>query len=159
MLYLRLLVLSGILMSFFTAKRRLSCFTIIVLFIPFLLAKKLRKYEILRNLCLHLARQHGQDQKKWKENHETKMTIIPKYVSIEWTKHKKLSTVQSGDFDEIFSHQLHTTDYVHCRRRCRRTTPTKPPRRFRHLGLRSPESLWISLLEMSRNCKFYQVTT
>ena len=121
-----------------------------------------RSYEntkILRNLCLHFARLDGQDWKKWKENHETKMTIIPKYVSIEWTKHKKLSTVQSGDFDEIFSHQLHTTDYVHCRRRCRRTTPTKPPRRFRHLGLRSPESLWISLLEMSRNCKFYQVTT
>jgi hypothetical protein len=72
-------------MSFFIAKRYLSCFTIIVLFIPFfvfgfwlLLAKKLRKYEILRNLCLHLARQHGQDQKKWKENHETKVTKIPK---------------------------------------------------------------------------------
>ena len=49
-----------------------------VLFIPFfvfgfwlLLAKKLRRYEILPNLCLHLARQHGQDQKKWKENNET----------------------------------------------------------------------------------------
>ena len=119
-----------------------------------------RSYEntkILRNLCLHFARLDGQDWKKWKENHETKMTIIPKYVSIEWTKHKKLSTVQSGDFHEIFSHQLHTTDYVHCRRRCRRTTPTKPPRRFRHLGLRSPESLWISLLEMSRNWKFYSI--
>ena len=74
-----------------------------------------RSYEntkILRNLCLHFARLDGQDWKKWKENHETKMTIIPKYVSIEWTKHKKLSTVQSGDFDEIFSHQLLQTMYI-----------------------------------------------
>ena len=69
-------------MSFFIAKRYLSCFTIIVLFIPFfvfgfwlLLAKKLRKYEILRNLFLHFARQDG---KKRKENHETKVTKIPK---------------------------------------------------------------------------------
>ena len=32
----------------------------------------------LRNLCLHFARQDGQDKKKWKENHETKVTKIPK---------------------------------------------------------------------------------
>ena len=39
------------------------------------------KYEntkILRNLCLHFARQDGQDGKNWKENHATKVTKIPK---------------------------------------------------------------------------------
>ena len=36
----------------------------------------LQKYE-LHNLCLYLARQDGQD-KKWKENHKTKVTKIPK---------------------------------------------------------------------------------
>ena len=34
--------------------------------------------KILRNLCLHFARQDGQDGKKWKENHATKVTKIPK---------------------------------------------------------------------------------
>ena len=34
--------------------------------------------KILRNLCLHFARQDGQDRKKWKENHATKVTKIPK---------------------------------------------------------------------------------
>ena len=35
--------------------------------------------KILRNLCLHFARQDGQDRKKkQKENHETKVTKIPK---------------------------------------------------------------------------------
>ena len=41
----------------------------------------LRSYEntkILRNLCLHFARQDGQDGKKMKGNHETKATEIPK---------------------------------------------------------------------------------
>ena len=32
----------------------------------------------LHNLCLHFARQDGQDGKKWKENHVTKVTKIPK---------------------------------------------------------------------------------
>ena len=58
--------------------------------------------KILCNLCLHFARQDGQDGKKWKENHTTKVTKkpksnLPKYVmsqalntqpansSIEWT--------------------------------------------------------------------------
>ena len=39
-----------------------------------------RSYEntkILRNLCLHFARQDGQDKKNWKENHATKVTKIP----------------------------------------------------------------------------------
>ena len=34
--------------------------------------------KILRNLCLHFARQDGQDGKKRKENHATKLTKIPK---------------------------------------------------------------------------------
>ena len=33
---------------------------------------------IFRNLCLHFARQDGQDGKKRKENHATTMTKIPK---------------------------------------------------------------------------------
>ena len=33
---------------------------------------------ILHNLCLYFARQDGQDGKKWKENHATKVTKIPK---------------------------------------------------------------------------------
>ena len=32
----------------------------------------------LRNLCLHFARQDGQDRKKWKESHATKVNKIPK---------------------------------------------------------------------------------
>ena len=35
--------------------------------------------KILLNLCSHFARQNGLDRKKWKENHPTKVTIIPKY--------------------------------------------------------------------------------
>ena len=34
--------------------------------------------KILRNLCLHFAGQDGQDGKKWKENHATKVTKRPK---------------------------------------------------------------------------------
>ena len=34
--------------------------------------------KILRNLCLHFARQDGQDGKKRKENYATKVTKIPK---------------------------------------------------------------------------------
>jgi hypothetical protein len=35
-----------------------------------------KNLKILRNLCLHFARQDGQDGKK--ENHATKVTKIPK---------------------------------------------------------------------------------
>ena len=34
--------------------------------------------KILRNLCLHFARQDGQDGKNRKANHPTKVTKIPK---------------------------------------------------------------------------------
>ena len=33
--------------------------------------------KIVFNLCLHFARQDGQDGKNWKENDATKVTIIP----------------------------------------------------------------------------------
>ena len=35
--------------------------------------------KILRNLCLHFARQDGQEGKKWKENQATKVTKRRKY--------------------------------------------------------------------------------
>ena len=57
-----------------------------------LLATKLRKYKILRKLCLHFARQDGQDGKKWKENHATKVTKIPNTAKNQkrkiWDEHK-----------------------------------------------------------------------
>jgi hypothetical protein len=34
--------------------------------------------KILHNLCLHFARQDGQDGKKRKENHAIKVSKIPK---------------------------------------------------------------------------------
>ena len=37
-----------------------------------------RVTKILRTLCLHFARQDGQDGKKRKENHATKVTKKPK---------------------------------------------------------------------------------
>ena len=40
-----------------------------------LLVTKLWKY---KNICLYFARQDWQDGKKWKENHATKVTKIPK---------------------------------------------------------------------------------
>ena len=54
-----------------------------VSFIPFLVFGHIWQqiYEntkILCNLCLHVARQDGQDGKKRKENHATKVTKIPK---------------------------------------------------------------------------------
>ena len=37
---------------------------------------KIGKYYVI--FVLHFARQDGQDGKKWKENHSTKVTKIPK---------------------------------------------------------------------------------
>ena len=60
-----------------------------------------RSYEntkILCNLCLHLARQDGQDGKKLKENHATKVTKILK------TKRQKYGmneTILSGFLMEL----------------------------------------------------------
>ena len=54
-----------------------------VSFIPFLVFGHFcwwsyENTKILRNLCLHFARQDGQDGKKTKENHKTTVTKIPK---------------------------------------------------------------------------------
>ena len=38
----------------------------------------MKNTKILCNLCLHFARQDGQERKKRKENHATKVTKIPK---------------------------------------------------------------------------------
>ena len=40
--------------------------------------------KILRNLCLHLARQDG---KKWKENHATKVTLYQNQKAKIWDEH------------------------------------------------------------------------
>ena len=53
-------------------------FISIVCFIPFFVSFGDEVTKILRNLCLHFARQDGQDWKKWQENHATKVTKIPK---------------------------------------------------------------------------------
>ena len=55
-----------------------------VSFIPFLVfghfwRRSYKNMRILHNLFLHFARQAGQVGKKWKENHATKVTKIPKY--------------------------------------------------------------------------------
>ena len=55
----------------------------LVSFIPFFVFghfchRSYKNMKILHNLCLHFARQDGQDRKKkWKENHATKVTKIP----------------------------------------------------------------------------------
>ena len=48
--------------------------------------------KILCNLCLHFARQDGQDRKKWKENHTTKVTKIPKTKRQKYGMNKILVT-------------------------------------------------------------------
>ena len=44
--------------------------------------------KILSNLCFHFAKQDWQNGKKWKENHATKVTKIPK-TKIPKTKRQK----------------------------------------------------------------------
>ena len=43
-----------------------------------LLATNIQNYKNISNLCLHFAKQGGEDGKKWKENHAAKVTKIPK---------------------------------------------------------------------------------
>ena len=38
--------------------------------------------KILHNLCLHFARQDGQDRKKRKENHATKVTTLDSGINV-----------------------------------------------------------------------------
>ena len=55
-----------------------------------------RSYEntkILRNLCLHFARQDVQDGKKSKENHATKVTKIPKTKRRKYGMNKTLESI------------------------------------------------------------------
>ena len=64
-----------------------------------LLASKLLKYEILRNICLHFARQDGQDgKKKRKENHTTKVTKIPKTKGRKYGMNETLVSVTNFFF-------------------------------------------------------------
>ena len=57
---------------------------------------KLRKYENqLRNLCLHFARQDGQDGKKWKENYVTKVTKIPKTKTRKYGMNEKQNKIKN----------------------------------------------------------------
>ena len=48
--------------------------------------------KILHNLCLHFARQDGQDGKKQKGNHATKVTKIPKTKRRKYGMNKTLVT-------------------------------------------------------------------
>ena len=53
-----------------------------------------RNYEntkILRNLCLHFARQDGQDGKKWEKNHATKVRKIPKTKRRKYVMNKTIN--------------------------------------------------------------------
>ena len=52
--------------------------------------------KILRNLCLHFARQDGQDGKKWKENHATKVTKIPKTKRQKYGMDKTIENTLQG---------------------------------------------------------------
>ena len=65
------------------------------LFIPFFVFGHFGRWsykntKILCNLCLHFARQDGQDRKKTKENHTTKVTYNqkPKDENMGWMKQK-----------------------------------------------------------------------
>ena len=61
------------------------------MFIPVLVFGHFTK--ILRNLYLHAARQDGQDGKKWKENHATKVTKSQKpKIWDEWNNGAKIQT-------------------------------------------------------------------
>ena len=55
--------------------------------------------KILRNLCLHFARQDGQVGKKLKENHSSKVTKIPKPKR---RKHGMNKTIVSPSFSDAY---------------------------------------------------------
>ena len=54
--------------------------------------------KILPNLCLHFARQDGQDGKKRKENHATKVTKIPKTKGRKYGMNETLVSVTNFFF-------------------------------------------------------------
>ena len=60
--------------------------------------------KILHNLCLHFARQDGQDRKNRKQNHATKVTKIPKDKNMGSTKQKSVPLITDPLLDqELFS--------------------------------------------------------
>ena len=68
---------------------------------------KLQKCELLRNLCLHFARQDRQDEKKRKENHSTKVTKIPK------TKRQKSGMTETQIYWPNFTGNLEFTIQIY----------------------------------------------
>ena len=60
--------------------------------------------KILFNLCLHFARQDGQNGKKWKENHATKVTKIPTTKRRKYGMYK--TQVQLAAFNRICPESL-----------------------------------------------------
>ena len=48
--------------------------------------------KILPNLCLHFARQDGQEGKKRKENHATKVTKIPETKRLKYGMNETMVT-------------------------------------------------------------------
>ena len=64
-----------------------------VLFIPFSVfwQRSYNNMKILHNLCLHFARQDGQDRKKRKEKHATKETKIPKTKRQKYGMNRRLN--------------------------------------------------------------------
>ena len=73
--------------------------------------------KILRNLCLHFARQDGQDGKKRKENHATKVTKRRKYGMKETfessLKYLLLMTNIRVGFNKRVDCKLHLSTYLH----------------------------------------------
>ena len=60
-----------------------------------------RNYEntkILHNLCLHFARQEGQDGKNRKENHASKVTLIPKTKRRKYEMNETYNGIQTQEF-------------------------------------------------------------
>ena len=73
----------------------------------------MRSYKIMKmlcNLCLHFARQDGQNRKKTKENHATKMTKIPK------TKRQKYGMNETIDqLEDYFTFKrFEETSLINC---------------------------------------------
>ena len=58
------------------------------------------------NLCLHFARQDGQDEKNRKENHGTKVTKIPK------TKRRKYRMNKTFNINGFHLQYLHLLENV-----------------------------------------------
>ena len=73
--------------------------------------------KIFRNICLHFARQDGQDGKKRKENHATKMTKIPKTKRRKYGMNltSKTSSLQTTIHFETDPNQSKTKSSYECK--------------------------------------------